>query len=179
MARLLHRLNSVFVRACSGCWSLRDEVDESFVDRVLSIDWTRFQTTHGAATEIPHYLIVLAQNRKSCNAVHQLSIRLCHQNACVTSASAQSLPFLLELLECHDDKLVSHILDLLSAFAYCTNPKHPHNLDGGSFSEFEREIRDRLLNTMPTFRKLLGGQNTVVSDSARSVIKELTGSQPA
>ena len=179
MARFMQRLNSVFVRACSGFWSLRDEVDESFVDRVLAIDWIRFQITHGAATEIPHYLIVLAQNRTFSNAIHQLSIHLCDQNTCVTGASAQSLPFLLELLECHDDKLVSHILDLLSAFAHCTNPKHPDNLDGGSFLDFEREIRDRLLNTMPTFRKLLGRQNTAVSDSARSVIEALTGPQPA
>jgi len=88
--------------------------------QIHGIDWSKYHTSYGAATDVPGQLERLrsADEQAASSAAHELCCGLCRQHVQIASAA---LPFLLGVFATAGDRLKVETLDLLLGFAFTTD----------------------------------------------------------
>ncbi|MEM7316679.1 MAG: hypothetical protein AAF497_26395 [Planctomycetota bacterium] len=149
----------------------RTTIDSSFRRRVLAFPWWKYNSTYGRCSAgVPMSLIILSQEGRHWDSVDYLCNELCHQDSTVYEASEHALPFLLELARCKEHPSRLEITQLLSSFAFSTNP---HNPGYEPLTDYELRIRQMLIENIPFFRSLEKDDNEELANAARDTIAKL------
>jgi hypothetical protein len=163
-------------------WSLRSDLDSTFADRVMAVDWKAYHTAYGRADRVPGQLLRLASSDpwKALCATSDLSGGLCDQHVQIATASLPALPFILEVLDNADQPLEVEILDILLGFARGSSRKRSIDFQKACGRDIRPEpdwvtnLRTRLLAEVPRFRKLTGSTDQEIADTAKLILEEFT-----
>jgi len=125
---------------------------EDYTNRVIAIEWDKYETAYGRANNVPQQLIKLisTSHATAMDASHELWCGLCHQHAYISSAAEPAYLFLREVLIEANDELQIELLDIFAGFAECTSPKHP---EGNG--DLQIRIRALLINDVKLFNQLI------------------------
>jgi hypothetical protein len=137
-------------------------------EELQRVDWSRFETAYGVATDVPRQLTRLFSTDfdDAMQASHDLWCGLCHQHAYVSSASVPALPFLLRFLDIANDELAIEVLDILCGLAVFTARE--------ALPDWQKGLRRSLLAETSRFKALTCHQNEEVSAWARRICENLS-----
>jgi hypothetical protein len=146
-------------------------VDESFAERVRSVDWANYETAYGPADAVPDLLVQIAYgiDRDAEGAAHQLWSSLCHQMAWVSSAALPALPFIMEVLPEASPQLTTELLDILQGIAVCTEEERL----ASDPAEWKRSLRVSLASQIEIIRSYIGDPDEDIDAIASNTIDSL------